>query len=117
MDDNIDPEEAEAFITPVQPVTLSERTLFNALAISFNEKIRGDLSYLRSVLLAKTEGSEEVSDEVNDVVFSNSREKQILFSRISDYTIENILKRVLRYLEGDIIVKTDKREYRASISS
>jgi hypothetical protein len=103
------------FITPVEPKQIDEYNLFNALAQSYNRKIRGDLSYLRSILIEKTGGSEAVSSRVVDEVFSNKREKQILFSRITEPTIENILKRVLRYLEGDIIVKTDRKDYRASI--
>jgi hypothetical protein len=117
LDDEITMDEAEIFITPVENTPLDETSLFNGLANSYNQKIRADLSYLRGLLYEKTNGDDYVSEAVVEEVFANVRERMILFSRISDPTVENILKRVLRYLEGDIIVKTDKREYRASISS
>jgi hypothetical protein len=108
LEDEITREEAEVFFDPAEEELVDEYALFNALAVSYNTKIRGDLSYLRGLLMAETEGSEQVPSEVVQKIFVNHREYAILFQGISDSTVTNILKRVLRYLEGDIIVKADK---------
>jgi hypothetical protein len=101
----------------VETVEIDEYHLFNALAKSYNRKILRDLSYLRGRILEMTGGEEQVNESVVNKIFYNERERYILFTRVDDYSVTNILRRVLRYLEGDIIVKTERTSYRASISA
>ena len=115
LEDEMTPEDAAVLFQPVDEERISEYDTFNALANSYNEKIRGDLSYLRQKILTANGGSEDVSADIIEKIFSNERERNILFRNMEEFTIKTILRRVLRYLEGDILVRSDKRDYRASI--
>ena len=97
---------ALTLIEPVDEVRISEYHVFNALAHAYNEKIREDLSFLRSKLLTATGGYEYVSERIVCEIFRNEREREILFSNTQGLTVTGILNRVLKYLEGDIHVKS-----------
>lgn len=90
-------------------VEIDEDQLVRALAEAYNENARRDLVFLRNRLFEASNGSEEINDEVLNTIFTNKRERQILFPNDDNWDIETLLKRVLKYLEGDVIVKQKRQ--------
>jgi len=86
-------------------VEIDEDQLVRALAEAYNENARRDLVFLRNRLFEASNGSEEINDDVLNTIFTNKRERQILFPNDDKWDIDTLLKRVLKYLEGDVIVK------------
>ena len=102
-------EDAQTLVEPMDEIRISEIHLFNALAHAYNEKIREDLSFLRSKLLTASGGYDEVSDRVIQEIFRNETERNILFGKTTGHTVKSVLNRVLKYLEGDIHVKSGQK--------
>jgi len=82
LEDNMTMEYAKVFLDKVNVIEISEYGLFNALAESYNLKILRDLSYLWEKIMAATSGENVVSIEVVREIFSNERERHILFGRL-----------------------------------
>jgi len=103
-------------MTEVEDIEIEEYQLFNSLAAAFNSKIRMDLSYLSDRLTEDmADETAVIPKETVEAIFENKRERKILFPKYDDLTVDLVLKRVLKYLEGDVVVRTAKHEYRASI--
>ena len=106
LEDDMTLEDAQTLVEPMDEIRVSEIHLFNALAHAYNEKIREDLSFLRSKLLTASGGYEDVPETIIQQIFRNETERNILFGKTTGHTIKSILNRVLKYLEGDIHVKS-----------
>ena len=116
LEDKMTIEDAQFIMTEVEDIEIEEYQLFNSLAAAFNSKIRMDLSYLSDRLTEDmADETAVIPKETIETIFENKRERKILFPKYDDLTVDLVLKRVLKYLEGDVVVRTAKHEYRASI--
>jgi hypothetical protein len=116
LEDTMTVEDAMFLVTDREEILIPEYDLFNALASAYNNKIAADITYLRARLLEVTSGDTIIQHTQLAEIFVNKRERKILFPNSEPRSVETVLRRVFKYLEGDVVVRTDKRGFKATVS-